>query len=88
MEAVVGCAGAVRIIDMPRAYLSVTDITPFRPSFPGGCPFFTSGGGTIGINPEFDVGGPVPSPSNYTGSGGLSNVGRPDSSYSRPENNK
>ncbi|KIJ39847.1 hypothetical protein M422DRAFT_174735 [Sphaerobolus stellatus SS14] len=27
---------------------AVTDTTPFQPSFPGGCPFFTSVGGTIG----------------------------------------
>ncbi|KIJ35652.1 hypothetical protein M422DRAFT_262052 [Sphaerobolus stellatus SS14] len=49
---------------------AVTDTTPFQPSFPGGCPFFTSVGGTIGINPEFGVGGPVSPPSNYRGSGG------------------
>ncbi|KIJ30841.1 hypothetical protein M422DRAFT_267550 [Sphaerobolus stellatus SS14] len=49
---------------------AVTDTTPFQPSFPGGCPFFTSVGGTVGINPEFSVGGPASPPSNYRGSGG------------------
>ncbi|KIJ39814.1 carbohydrate-binding module family 13 protein [Sphaerobolus stellatus SS14] len=27
---------------------AVTDTTPFQPSFPGGCPLFTSVGGTVG----------------------------------------
>ncbi|KIJ30856.1 hypothetical protein M422DRAFT_267567 [Sphaerobolus stellatus SS14] len=61
---------------------AVTDTTPFRPSFPGGCPFFTSVDGTIGINSEFGVGG-------YKGYGAsFSNVTRSDSAYSRPEGNK
>ncbi|KAF8989711.1 peptidase S8/S53 domain-containing protein [Cyathus striatus] len=52
---------------------AITNATAFQPSFPGGCPFITSVGGTQGFNPERAVGGPN-STANYRGSGaGFSN---------------
>ncbi|TFK33637.1 subtilisin-like protein [Crucibulum laeve] len=61
-------------VDNDVACDAITDKTPFEPSFPGGCPFLTSVGGTASFNPEVGVGGPVFPNSNYRASGaGFSN---------------